>query len=65
MTKGLGNPRESDFGAQRDLITILPQDLGKQEAPALEGTNKPCVYQDPEERSSDSTGDLTKTTCKC
>ena len=39
--KGLGIPRESDFEGQRNLITELPQDRGKQRL--LEGTNKPCA----------------------
>ena len=39
--KGLGIPRESDFEGQRNLITELPQDRGKQRL--LEGTNKACA----------------------
>ncbi|XP_010832380.1 PREDICTED: matrilysin isoform X1 [Bison bison bison] len=39
--KELGIPRESDFEGQRNLITELPQDRGKQRL--LEGTNKACA----------------------
>ena len=43
-----------DFEGQWDLITELSQDWGNR---LLEGSTKPCVNQDPGERSSDPTGD--------
>ena len=39
LAKGLGILRESHIEGQRDLITGLPQDWGKQ-IPLLEGTQK-------------------------
>ena len=57
MTTGLGIPRESDLEGQKDLIIELPQDWGKQRLQSWRAQTKPCVYQDPEERSSDPTED--------
>ena len=62
LTKGLGIPRESDLEASRILFKTS-MGLGEAETAVLESTNKTCAHQDSEERSSDSTGDLTKTTC--
>ena len=62
--KGLGVSTEADFEGQRDLITGLPQDQGKQRLHSSRAhTKKSCVPQDPGERSSDPTGDWTTSTC--
>jgi len=63
-TKGLGIPMESDLEAQQDLITRLPQKWGKQRLQAWKAQTKPWLHQDSEERSGDSTGNWTKTTCQ-
>lgn len=65
LTNGLGIPRESDFEGQRDLITWLLQDWGKENLQAWQAQTKPWTHQDSEERSSDLPGDWTKTTCWC
>ena len=54
---GLGIPRESEFKGQRDLITRLLQDWGKENLQSWQAQTKPCTHQDSEERSSDLTGD--------
>ena len=61
LTNGLGIPRESDLEGQRDLITKLPQDWGKQRL--LEVTTK-CAHQDPGERTSDPTRNWAKPACE-
>ena len=63
LTKGLGIPRESDLEGQRDLIVRLLQGWGKQRLQSWRAQTKPGVHQDSEERSSDSVGNWTKTTC--
>ena len=41
-----------------DLITNVKNiGLGETETPVLEGTTKPRAHEDPEEKSSNSTGD--------
>ena len=50
-TKGLGSPREADLEGQKELITALPQDWGKQRPHSWRAQTKYCVYQDPGERS--------------
>ena len=65
LTNGLGIPRESDFEGQRDLITRLPQDWGKENLQSWWAQTKPYTHQDSEERSSDLTGGWAKTTCWC
>ena len=42
---------------QRDLIRALPGDGGKQRLQSWRAQTKFCTHQDPEERSSDLTGD--------
>ena len=48
------NPREFDFGGQWDLIIEFTQDW---ETDSCRAQTKPCVHQDPGERSSDPTRD--------
>ena len=48
------NPREFDFGGQWDLIIEFTQDW---ETDSCRAQTKPCVHQDPGERSSDPTKD--------
>ena len=64
-TKGLGIPRESGLEGQWDLIIGLPEDWGKQKFQSWKAQPKFCMHQDPEERSSDPTGDWAKATCWC
>ena len=62
LTKGLGIPRESDLSpAGFDHKTYT----GMGETETWRAQTKPCMHQDSEERSSDSTGtgNWTKTTC--
>ena len=60
-SKGLGIPRESDLEGQWDLIIGLPQNWGNQRLQSWRVQTKYCTHQDPEKRSSNSTGDWTKT----
>ena len=48
---------ESGFEGQRDLIIGLPQDWGKQRLQSWSTPTRSSAHQDPEERSSDPTGD--------
>ena len=59
-SKGLGIPRESDLEGQWDLIIRLPQDWRYQRLQSWRAQTKYCTHQDPEKRSSDSTGDWTQ-----
>ena len=63
--KGTRNPRESDLEVQWDLTAGLPQDWGKERLQSWRPQTKCCMHQDPEERSSDPTGDRPQTTCQC
>ena len=65
LVMGLGIPRESDFEAQWDLITGLPQAWGKQRLHSWRAQTKPCAHQDLEERKSDPTRDWARPTCEC
>ena len=66
LTKGWGIPRESDLEGQQDLITRLQGTGEKRDSKQKQSRRtqtKPCTLQDSEERSSDLTGNWTKTTC--
>ena len=63
--KELAIPRESELEVQRDWIAGFPQDWGKQRLHSCRAQAKPCVHQEPGERSSDPTGDWAKPTCEC
>ena len=65
LTKGLGIPRESGLEGQQDLIIGFLEGWGKQRLQSGRAQTKLCTHQDPEERSTDPTGDWTKTTCLC
>ena len=56
------NPREFDFGGQWDLIIEFTQDW---ETDSCGAQTKPCVHQDPGERSSDPTRDWHRLACEC
>ena len=62
-SKGLNIPRESDFEGQQDLITEFPQAWGSRDS--WRKQRKPCVHQDPGERSSDPTRDWGRLGCVC
>ena len=55
MVKGLSIAREFDFDGQQDLITELTLDWRNTDSWGTQ--TKPCVHQDPGERSSDPTRD--------
>ena len=61
LAKGLRTPREYDLGGQWDLITEPPQDWGNS---LWRAQTKPCVHQDPGERSSDPTRDWHRLACE-
>ena len=65
LIKRTGNPQGSDLKGQWDLITRLPWDWGKQRLQCWRAQREPCKHQDSEERSSESTGNWTKTACQC
>ena len=65
LAKGLGLPREPDFGVQWNLLAGLSQDKGKQGLHSWRAQTKSCVCQDPGERSSGPTGDWASPTCWC
>ena len=48
-SKGTGNPQESDFEGQQDLIIELPQDCGNRDS--WWAQTKPCVHLDRGERA--------------
>ena len=47
--KGLGTPRESDFGGQWGWIAELPQDWGSRETDSWRAQKGPCAHQGPGE----------------
>ena len=52
--KGMGIPWECDLEGHQDLITEFPQDWENRDS--WRAQTKPCVHQDPGERSIDPTG---------
>ena len=62
LAKGLGIPRESDFKGQQDLLADFHR-AGGNRFHSWRTHTKPCVYQDPGDRSSEPTGDGTKPAC--
>ena len=59
---GIPIPRiPSDLEGQWSLITGLPEDWKKQRLKSWRAQTKSCTRQDPEQKSSYSTGDWTKT----
>ena len=62
-TNGLGIPKESGCGCQKDLTIGLPHDWGKQRLQSWRAQTKSCAHQDPEERSHNSTDNWSKATC--
>ena len=62
LAKGLRNPREFDFGGQWDLITQFHR---TGETDSWRAQTKPCVHQDPGERSSVPTRDWARLACEC
>ena len=63
LTKGLGIPREFGLEGQQDLIIGIPEDWGKHKLQSWGAQTKFSIHQDPGERSSDPTGDWSKTSC--
>ena len=51
-SRGLAVPRESELEVQRDWIAGFPRDWGKQRLHTCRTQAKPCVHQEPGERSS-------------
>ena len=62
LAKWLGIPKKSDFEGEQDLTAGLAQDWGKQRPYSCRAQTKPCVQQDPGERSSDHIGDWIRPT---
>ena len=62
LVKGLSIARDFDFDGQQDLITELPVYWGSTDSWRTQ--TKPCVHQDPGERSSDPHKRLSQT-CLC
>ena len=61
--KGTGNPQRIWPWSQQDLIIGFPQDRGKRRLQSWRTQTKSCARKNPEEKSSDPTGDWTKVTC--
>ena len=62
-SKGTGNPQGIWLEGQWALITELPQGWGNQWLCSWRAPTKSYSCQDPEERSSDPTGDWSRPTC--
>ena len=51
LATGGGDPRESDFEGQWELIAGIPQDWGENETPLMEGAHKFSCTPGPREKA--------------
>ena len=57
IDKGTGNLQGICLEGQWDMTVKIPQDWGKPRLQSWRTQTKSCAHQDPEERSSNPTGD--------